>query len=724
MFAANTSITELGFLLLLVNYVPSFLFIKYILLGNVPERLPSDSYAKVVVVKVVFAVLLSIMASSGGGGGVFRPVSGVAAIPASLGGGYFIASMVLDMVLMVLLWRGEFYGAAKMVMFNVIYVPFLTFLAVLYGLFHEQGKTIKRVREDLPRREDGVLLGHAAFLMRVIEKPVRGLRDVDVRPHGDIRPLPVEPPVYYSPKVGENDLNPHMLIAGSSGTGKTTTIYSLVRGLSKNYPVIFVDVKGDVTRALLGDGANSYILPVAQVGINPFSRVVDTETERDGVEDLMSSISVVEQVGSRQAHYIREAYAEIYHSGKKLTYTGLVQIIDRKEKESVLITSPESRRGPGTKDALYSISSKLKDLSEYLRDDGASLKELLGKGLKGGDSGFPIIVFNLEGISENIRAIVLELILRKIAKYLFMRGPLAYLSDVPLVLVVDEAYLVTRPMDRQGAEDGASKSILEEIARTGRSYGVALVLVTQRLSDIADGIRQNCDKWIVFRTVSPGDLRVLEVDDRLLGKVATQLGKGYAYIRLVTGRRLEGMKYTSDVSATTVGYLFRMERQPLKFEAEGDGEGDRPSYRFLMACYRCKLAIKNPLYCPFCGGPPMLERPVLNLEFSNGEVGGKDVEGRAVPTSSQAGGSAVPAVFVDWEEVRRRAIEKHPDMQEVLSKLTHEQIAGFLTNYPNYSGAERELYSKLLLLRASNGVVRMRRAGAVLLEAYKEVAGK
>jgi len=143
-----------------------------------------------------------------------------------------------------------------------------------------------------------------------------------------------------------------------------------------------------------------------------------------------------------------------------------------------------------------------------------------------------------------------------------------------------------------------------------------------------------------------------------------------------------------------------------------------------MACYRCKLAIKNPLYCPFCGGPPMLERPNLNLESSNGEVGGKDVEGRAVPTPSQAGGSAVPAVFVDWEEVRRRAIEKHPDVQEVLSKLTHEQIAGFLTNYPNYSGEEIEMYSKLLLLRASNGVVRMRRAGAVLLEAYKEVAGK
>jgi len=719
MFAVNTSITELGFFLLLVNYVSSFLFIKYVLLGNVPEKLPSESYAQVVVGKIVFAVLLSMMASSDGGGGVFRLVSGVAAIPASLGGGYFIASMILDMVLVVLLWRGEFYGAAKIVMFNLPYVPLLTFVAVAYGVFVEQGKTIKRVREDLPRREDGVLLGHAAFLMRVIEKPVRGLRDVDVRPHGDIRPLPVEPPVYYSPKVGENDLNPHMLIAGSSGTGKTTTIYSLVRGLSKNYPVIFVDAKGDVTRALLGDGANSYILPVAQVGINPFAKVVDTETERDGVEDLMSSISVVEPVGSRQEHYIREAYAEIYHSRKELTYTGLVQIIDRKEKESVLVTSPESRRGPGTKDALYSISSKLKDLSEYLRDDGASLKELLEKGLKRGKSGFPILVFNLEGISENIRAIVLELILRKIAKYLLMRGPLAYLSDVPLVLVVDEAYLVTRPMERRGAKDGVSRSVLEEIARTGRSYGVALVLVTQRLSDIADGIRQNCDKWIVFRTVSPGDLRVLEVDDRMLGKVATQLGKGYAYIRLVTGRRLEGMKYTSDVSATTVGYLFRMERQPLKI-APKNRKDTTPAY--LTICYRCNLLVKNPHHCPFCGKPPLLTRPTPVQETSQTKHTASSETKAYTPFGMEAtSGGPAAANHVNWEEVRRRAIATYPEGRETLEKLTLEQVKDFLTNYPN---VDKQLYAEIGLLKKIRNRCRLRPAGAALYNAYREAVGK
>ncbi len=721
MISVSTALTELGLALLVTGYFPAFLFLRWVLMGSVPEKLPSESYAKVIVVKVVFAILLAILASGGGGGG---PFSFAAALPASLGGGYFISSMVLDMFFLALLWRGEFYGAAKIVMFNLPCVPFLTSLAVGYGLFVEQGKTIRRVRGDLPVREDGVLLGYAVWLMRSIRKPVRGLRDVDVRPHNDIRPLPIEPAVYYSPKIGDRDLNPHMLIAGSSGTGKTTTIYSIVRNLSKNYPVVFVDVKGDITRGLLSDDAPSYILPVAQVGFNPFARTVDGETERESVEDLMESISVVEPVGSRQAHYIREAYAEIYHSGKQLTHSALVGIIDRMEKESVSITSPESRRGPGTRDALFSISSKLKDLSEYLRDEGVSLKTVLDKAVEGRESNFPIVVINLEGISEKIRAIVLELILRKISKYLFRRGPLAYLTDVPLVLVVDEAYLVTKPMDRRGMRGGESRSVLETIARAGRSYGVALILVTQRLSDIADGIRQNCEKWLVFRTSSPDDLRVLEVDDRVLGEVVTQLGKGHAYIRVVTGRRIEGIRYTSDITATTIGYIFRMERQPLKIEGQDNGYKDKD----LIVCYRCKLAVKSPQHCPFCGEPPLLT-PVAEPEEARVKA-----ESSAVSTSRQpqmqvsvsaaTGGSAtVLTGSVDWEEVRRRAVEKCPYDREKLQSLTADQVKDFVTNYPSNANS----YAKLGLVRlvSSDGKFTLKRAGEALLQAYREVvAGK
>jgi hypothetical protein len=107
------------------------------------------------------------------------------------------------------------------------------------------------------------------------------------------------------------------------------------------------------------------------------------------------------------------------------------------------------------KGRIFSIYSKLEDLGRYFRDDGASVPQVIARALKTPDgrkrvSDFPIVVFNLEGISEKVRAIVLELILRNIAKYMYHRGPLAYLKELTLVIVVDEAYLWLGPMQHNG----------------------------------------------------------------------------------------------------------------------------------------------------------------------------------------------------------------------------------------------------------------------------------
>jgi DNA polymerase III delta prime subunit len=458
--------------------------------------------------------------------------------------------------------------------------------------------------------------------------------------------LPGSVETLYSPELVEGrDFNPHMVVAGASGSGKTTFLYHLVKELSENYPTVFIDIKGDITRALLRERVNAHIVPVAAVGINPFHSIVDGEKERHMVERLIDSISVVEEVGSKQAHFIREAYAEMEHSKTPLTYGGLLaRVVAKEEKALSADGSPYSRFGGGTRDALVGISSKLKDLAEYLRDDGASMKDIMGRVLAGRESNYPILVFNLEDISEKVRAVVLELILRSIARYMYHRGPLAYLRDKAIILAVDEAYLVTRPMRR---EEGRSKSVLEEIARAGRSYGLALILATQRLSDVADGIRQNCQTWIVFNTASPEDKRILkEIDAEVMASVVSELNPGEAYIRVPNPRRREYYRTTTDTIAAVIGYIFRMERELLQAERKdaekllqklekkkktkrgrrlqveeagleeaggdtGGGVGERDSslLNYGVVCYRCMLLTSNPNYCSVCGQSPLLKRP-------------------------------------------------------------------------------------------------------------------
>jgi hypothetical protein len=430
--------------------------------------------------------------------------------------------------------------------------------------------------------------------------------------------------------------------------------------------------------------------------------MVEGEPERHAVERLINSISVYEEVGSRQAHFIREAYAEIYHSEKALTFTGLVEAVERREVESL---KPESYWGPGTRDALFSISSKLRDLSEYLKDDGQSPAKILSKVIEGG--GPPIAVFNLEGVGEKARAIILELILQMLSKYLHTRGPMAYLEKRPIVLMVDEAYLVTKPIERHGRRGEESRSVLETIARAGRSYGVALILVTQRLSDIADGIRQNCQTWIVFNTTSPEDKRILGTLGEIISRVVSELDKGYAYIRVPNPRKIDSYRYTRETYAITEGYIFRMERKILKIEQSNE----KKDKQIGVVCYRCMLLIKDTQHCPNCKNTPLLTKPVteeLKKEDSRGQAQNKENAGSVRKD-------------VDWEEVRRRAIEKDPKSRDRLEGLSKEEIAGF-TKYPNI---DVDLYVQLdLVKRVNNEKFTLKRAGKALLKAYSEVAGK
>jgi hypothetical protein len=697
-------LSDLGFQLLILSYLPGFVLFREILRWNIPESLLSGGYGRVVAVKAVFAGLFSLMASSKPLG----PVAPFVAVPVSLGPGYFIVSMLIDFFFIALLRKREYFGAFKIAVFNVLHIPFVTSVAVLYGVLWEQGRALRRVRRDLPTRGDGVLLGYAVKQIRTVQKPVRRLGDADIREPSDVRPLPRRVPVYYSPEIGVNDLNPHAIIAGASGAGKTTTLNSLVRGLARNYPVLLVDIKGDITRALLTDGVNAYIMPVAVSGLNPFAKMFEGERGGEGVEDLILAISVVEVVGSRQSHFIRAAYRELYYSGVPLTYTGLLNVVDRLARISL---TAENRWGPGTRDALFSLASKLNDLAEYLRDDGAVLSRILGRVLVGEKSEYPIVVFNLEGINENLRAIVLELILRKLGRYLSRRGPTAYLTEKPVVLVVDEAYLVTKPMERYGRRGDESRSILETMARAGRSYGLALILVTQRLSDIVDGIRQNCEKWIVFNTTSPEDAKVLQISGEFLPKIVSLLQKGHAYIRILGEGKLDNIRYTSDFYVVTEGYIFEIERKLLGPEKSGK-EGRPPTlHRPFTICYRCMLLTRDIEYCHYCNMPPLLEKK----EIENVDGGRRENQAQLEDQG------------IDYELVLRRTLEKKPGLARYLRNINQQHVERLLRKYlppKNNSNIDQELVAiGLLKYSPRDGRERLRPAGKALIETFLELYG-
>jgi hypothetical protein len=775
------NITDWGTTLFLGNAVISILLLYFVIRGNVPVSIPTENYAKAFVGRIVIGVLLAMMASTPATGPA-APLAGMVGSLALLGPGYFVYSMIFDVIVAAVLRRLEFYGAYKIVVFNLLSMPFVTSLALLWA-YREQSKTLGRAEWDLAYKKDGVVLGEAVQVVRMVSQPIQTPTQARMTTHYDIRPLPRKVKTYYKPEnVPERDFNPHAIIAGTSGSGKTTLLYHLIRDLSASYPVIFVDVKGDISRALLRERVSANIVHIASVGVNPFTRIAD-ETSNELVERLMDSISVVEPVGSRQEHLIREAV--IQYCGRKEdgteerspSYPALVSHLRRYVKT---VPPPEVRwgmGGTGTRDALYSIYSKLEDLGRYFRDDGASVPQIILRAFKTPEGrrrekDFPVTVFNLEGISEKVRAIVLELILRNIAKLMYHRGPTAFLRDKALVLVVDEAYLVTRPMTENGRIGGNSRSILEEVARAGRSYGLALILATQRLSDVADGIRQNCQTWICFYTTSPEDTRILkEVDAEVMASVVSELDPGEAYIRAPSSRRREYYRSTTDTVAAIVGYIFRMERKLLQVEEEGarrilqrrqKGEGEAEEItedtiegssllNYGQVCYRCMLITADPAHCPTCGQPPLTKRPEPEITFGSENVDKPQKQQPSNPSSEpvrkpEAGNTVNNASEVvdlseaeelvaanpkKWEKVLEKAVQKSDEKTAtMLADLSLEEIALFITEFLRYktNGELTQNILGLVKLGVVKPVTRAKRVmpsktGKILLEAYKEVFG-
>jgi DNA helicase HerA-like ATPase len=68
----------------------------------------------------------------------------------------------------------------------------------------------------------------------------------------------------------------------------------------------------------------------------------------------------------------------------------------------------------------------------------------------------------------------------------------------PLLLVCEEAHRYV-PKDETAESGQAVRRILERIAKEGRKYGVSLGLITQRPSDLAEGVLSQCGTIVSMR---------------------------------------------------------------------------------------------------------------------------------------------------------------------------------------------------------------------------------
>ena len=109
-------------------------------------------------------------------------------------------------------------------------------------------------------------------------------------------------------------------------------------------------------------------------------------------------------------------------------------------------------------------------------------------------NGRPISIVDVSGVPSEITSVVVSVLARMVFDYAIWSRTEA---QRPILLVCEEAHRYV-PSDKTGSGQAVRK-ILERIAKEGRKYGVSLGLITQRPSDLAEGVLSQCGTIIAMR---------------------------------------------------------------------------------------------------------------------------------------------------------------------------------------------------------------------------------
>ena len=106
-----------------------------------------------------------------------------------------------------------------------------------------------------------------------------------------------------------------------------------------------------------------------------------------------------------------------------------------------------------------------------------------------------------------IESIVISLLSRIIFDFAFHYSKLRHhegkVNDIPFMLVCEEAHNYIPKSG--GAEYAASKHSIERIAKEGRKYGLSLMVVSQRPSEVSDTIFSQCNNFVVLKLTNIND---------------------------------------------------------------------------------------------------------------------------------------------------------------------------------------------------------------------------
>jgi hypothetical protein len=118
-----------------------------------------------------------------------------------------------------------------------------------------------------------------------------------------------------------------------------------------------------------------------------------------------------------------------------------------------------------------------------------------------------VTIVDLSGIPFEVLSITVSLVSRLIFDFCFHYSKLRHdgdaLNDVPVMIVCEEAHNYIP--QRDDAAYRSSRKSLERIAKEGRKYGLSLMVVSQRPSEVSETIFAQCNNFLALRLTNNAD---------------------------------------------------------------------------------------------------------------------------------------------------------------------------------------------------------------------------
>ncbi|MEY4721788.1 MAG: hypothetical protein RIQ46_1513, partial [Pseudomonadota bacterium] len=294
-------------------------------------------------------------------------------------------------------------------------------------------------------------------------------------------------------------LGKHFALLGSTGTGKSTSAALILHRICEAAPeghILMIDPHGEYSAAFRQTGVifdvSNLQMPYWLMNFEEHCEVFLTSTgnDRQVDADILAKCLLAARSKNRLAEQM----------GKITVDSPIPYLLS--DLTNILQTEMGKLDKASSSAPFMRVKNKIDEIKADPRYQfmfsgmlvGDTMAEFLGKIFRLPARGKPISIIDVSGVPSDITSTVVAVLSRLVFDFaIWAREE----KTRPVLLVCEEAH---RYVPSEKNADGSSVGkILSRIAKEGRKYGISLGLITQRPSDLAEGVLSQCGTIISMR---------------------------------------------------------------------------------------------------------------------------------------------------------------------------------------------------------------------------------